>query len=93
MVCRAALRVIGGALRGHPGVVTSHRATNGSRAGRSMVANIDCQPAVHDTRVELHRLGETNREPDRDDSRKGAKDQGALHVSNIDGWSGQERRD
>src|SRR4051812_44373675 len=56
-----------------------------------VTANIDCKTAMHDTSVQLNRLGKTNGEPYRHDAGNNTKESVAGHVSNIGGASAQGR--
>lgn len=86
----AAVGVVGGAMRDHPGVVTRHIAARRCCLRHTVMRGVDRQSAVHDARMQLHWLGETDGEPHGHDGRKGAKYPGTLHLSNIDDPRGQE---
>lgn len=44
---------------------------------------IDRQPTVHDARVQLHRLRQTDDEPDRKHTGQNPKESATTHASNI----------
>ena len=50
---------------------------------RATAVHADRQRAVHDTRVQLSRLRQTNGEPDREDTGQTAKESTMTHGSNI----------
>lgn len=51
--------------------------------GAVVTDRLDRQPAVHDAQVELHRFGEAEAEPNRDQSRECAECPSVRHASNI----------
>lgn len=76
--------------------MTSHRVCGSDSAVRSTVyggtcRNIDRQAPVHDARVKLRRLGQTDGEPDGDDAGETAEDSSASHASNIGSGAVRDR--
>jgi len=63
----------------------SHSAVRGYAVHTGVHRDVDRQAPVHDARVELHRLGQTNGEPDGQDAGETAEEQSATHATNIDG--------
>ena len=71
--------------------VTSHDVRGSNSAMRwsgvhsGVHRDIDRQATVHDARVKLRRLGQTDGEPDGDDAGETAEDSSVTHATNIGG--------